>query len=226
MIHTAHRFEECQRLSCADYTARYPQPVLVAVEISAGVLKVSEKKRRIPEPQPTRQTFRTNGRRYQGSGWAPPRRAPRKSKPTSPPGMPNLRQETMENDRNVAPGTPGVDPAMLHDRPIARPYFFELRKTIREHSGKVMIGRVQPNDVVINDFTISLRHACFEYHPHHQAFLLTDLGSTNGTRVEGRRLPPHQQVVIRSHSLIEFGRIKVRFLTAPHFYHWLLARAA
>lgn len=202
---TKRRIEQMAHMSCADYTARHPHPVLVAVEIAAGVPQ------RVTSDADTKEKERSNMRRTAPAGRI-------RKKPAV-----ELRQETMENVTDIEPGK-DVDPAMLQDRPISRPYFVELRKVITDYPGKVIIGRQQPCDVVVNDFTVSTRHAAFEYHHHHNVFMLTDLGSTNGTSVEGTLLRPNHPMVIRSHSEISFGRIRLRFLTAPHFYYWLLAR--
>lgn len=51
------------------------------------------------------------------------------------------------------------------------------------------IGRTQENDLVIAESTVSSRHAVIENTP--EGFLLTDLGSTNGTLLNNRRLEPH-----------------------------------
>jgi|GEM_PF-2923547 len=208
---TQRRLDEAAFLSSADFTARYPHPVLIAIEILAGHLRKQEPK--APDLSALRRTAR---------GFAVHRGPATARKPSF--ARPELRAETMERHRNIDPTARDFDPMMQVDRPIRRPYFFELRKNIPDFPGKVIIGRVQPCDVVISDYTISSKHAAFEYHQHRNVFLLSDLGSTNGTSVESNPLAPQLKTIIRSGMLIEFGRIKVRFLTAPDFYQWLHVR--
>src|SRR5580698_6994517 len=52
--------------------------------------------------------------------------------------------------------------------------------------GGLVIGRTAPSDVVIGNLEISRRHCRIELHG--EAALLSDLGSTNGTFIEGHRL--------------------------------------
>ena len=54
----------------------------------------------------------------------------------------------------------------------------------------MFIGRKAGNDVVINDAEVSRRHACISWDG--RQFVLTDMGSANGTFVNGVRLTgPH-----------------------------------
>ncbi len=54
----------------------------------------------------------------------------------------------------------------------------------------IIIGRKEPADIVVVDGQISSRHA--RLHPDGDRVLVTDLGSTNGTRIDqGERIPPN-----------------------------------
>jgi ABC-type multidrug transport system ATPase subunit len=70
----------------------------------------------------------------------------------------------------------------------------------------ITIGRAAGNDLVLNDSLVSKRHARIERYPDGR-FVLTDLGSSNGTYVNGRRIrgsvliTPSDQILISSHSL-------------------------
>jgi pSer/pThr/pTyr-binding forkhead associated (FHA) protein len=48
------------------------------------------------------------------------------------------------------------------------------------------IGRSRDCEIVVDDANVSRRHA--ELRPRGGAWVLTDLGSTNGTRLDGRRI--------------------------------------
>lgn len=42
-------------------------------------------------------------------------------------------------------------------------------------------------------------------------FLITDKGSTNGTRVNGKPIPPHQPILLQSGAIIEVGKTRLQF---------------
>ncbi len=50
------------------------------------------------------------------------------------------------------------------------------------------IGRQMENHIQLNDPQVSREHAILQYHPKKKAFLLKDLGSTNGTYCNNRRI--------------------------------------
>jgi hypothetical protein len=52
-------------------------------------------------------------------------------------------------------------------------------------SGRIVIGRSRTCELVVHDDTVSRRHAALEL--HEGAWRLRDLGSSNGTWVNGRR---------------------------------------
>jgi len=54
----------------------------------------------------------------------------------------------------------------------------------------ISIGRQSTCDVTISDPNVSRRHA--EIHPDADRYVLVDLGSTNGTRVNGGRIAEHE----------------------------------
>ncbi|MCP4677962.1 MAG: FHA domain-containing protein [Deltaproteobacteria bacterium] len=58
----------------------------------------------------------------------------------------------------------------------------------------ISIGRVQGNEIVLPRGNVSKRHATLEH--KNNKFTLTDLGSTNGTYVNGRRVNASMQVTV------------------------------
>ncbi len=61
---------------------------------------------------------------------------------------------------------------------------------------ELTIGRVSSNDIQLDDPAVSSRHAHITRAPNdylegHYDYTLTDLGSTNGTRVNGRKVSRH-----------------------------------
>ena len=71
----------------------------------------------------------------------------------------------------------------------------------------VTLGRSRQCDVVLNDPNISRRHA--EIRPRGGSWVLTDLGSTNGCRINGRRIDGSE--VIRSGDKLELGETSLTF---------------
>ena len=71
----------------------------------------------------------------------------------------------------------------------------------------VNIGRADFNDVVINDPSVSTTHAKLQRRD--DVWVLSDLGSTNGTFVEGERLSG--EVALGPGATIKFGEVAVLF---------------
>jgi Protein of unknown function (DUF3662)/Inner membrane component of T3SS, cytoplasmic domain len=71
----------------------------------------------------------------------------------------------------------------------------------------VTLGRSRQSDVVLNDPNISRQHA--EIRPRGGSWVLTDLGSTNGSRINGR--PVERAEVVRPGDEIELGSTVLRF---------------
>jgi hypothetical protein len=69
------------------------------------------------------------------------------------------------------------------------------------------IGRSRQCDVVVNDPNVSRQHA--EIRPRGGSWVLTDLGSTNGSSLNGRRIEGSE--VIRPGDEVEVGTSKIRF---------------
>jgi hypothetical protein len=71
----------------------------------------------------------------------------------------------------------------------------------------VTIGRSRQCDVVVNDANVSRQHA--EIRPRGGSWVLVDLGSTNGSSLNGRRIEGPE--VIKPGDEIEVGTSKIRF---------------
>lgn len=72
--------------------------------------------------------------------------------------------------------------------------------------GTVVIGRLPACDIVLGDAKASRRHA--EIRPDGDRWVLVDLGSTNGTRVNGRKITEH---VLSPGDEILIGATRLRF---------------
>ncbi len=80
-------------------------------------------------------------------------------------------------------------------------------KTFPIRPGLAYVGRSTVNDIVINDPTISQRHASIEY--SRSGVFLTDLGSTNGTYVAGQ---PIKERWLGVQDSIQFGGVHCLFI--------------
>lgn len=74
----------------------------------------------------------------------------------------------------------------------------------------ISIGRSLDNDVILQDATVSRRHAQMVF--RHGRWLLRDLHSTHGTQVNGH---PVEECVLRPGDTITFGGVVVRVQAPP-----------
>jgi pSer/pThr/pTyr-binding forkhead associated (FHA) protein len=78
--------------------------------------------------------------------------------------------------------------------------------------GKIHLGRDKANDIVLEDKLVSRRHAVIQ--KIKDDYFLEDLGSTNGTLVNGQRIPPRRYVRLGLSDTILIGRTE---LSLAHF---------
>jgi Protein of unknown function (DUF3662)/FHA domain len=78
------------------------------------------------------------------------------------------------------------------------------RFTLEEHI--ISIGRRPESNIVLADPNVSRNHA--EIRPQGDGFLLVDLGSTNGTKINGVRISQH---MLADGDEIAFGNTRMRF---------------
>ena len=69
----------------------------------------------------------------------------------------------------------------------------------------VVIGRGRGADIVISEPTMSRSHAAIGFDG--ERFFVQDLGSTNGTRVNGKRA---QKIPIKSGDDVQLGKLQLR----------------
>jgi pSer/pThr/pTyr-binding forkhead associated (FHA) protein len=78
--------------------------------------------------------------------------------------------------------------------------------------GKIRLGRDKANDIVLEDKLVSRRHAVIQ--KIGEEYFLEDLGSTNGTLVNGKRVPPRSYVRLSLTDTMLIGRTE---LSLAHF---------
>ena len=121
----------------------------------------------------------------------------------------------------IAPG-PVVDQTVLYQEPAAAPVATPTRTSsargvLRGRQGDyqlteavTVIGRSRRCDIVLTDANVSRQHA--EIRRQDNGFMLLDLGSTNGTRVNRRDV---KQVVLQHGDRIELGTTELLFERQP-----------
>ena len=82
-------------------------------------------------------------------------------------------------------GVPGQQPAQPQQTSRARLIDTAANRAIDLASARVTLGRESRNDITIPDINVSRTHAEISLSPQ-GAWIITDLGSTNGTYVNGR----------------------------------------
>jgi hypothetical protein len=75
--------------------------------------------------------------------------------------------------------------------------------------GGATIGRSRECDIVLNDSNVSRRHA--ELRPLGDGWTVTDLGSTNGVRVNGRDVRANEPQPLQAGDRIDVGTVDARF---------------
>lgn len=70
----------------------------------------------------------------------------------------------------------------------------------------VTVGRATDNTLSVDDASVSSHHARIE--PSDEVYVLTDLGSTNGTRLNGVQLAPEDPKILNPGARIRFGKIE------------------
>ena len=118
----------------------------------------------------------------------------------------------------AAPG-PVIDQTVLYQEPAAAaaPRASSARGVLRGRQGDyqlteavTVIGRSRRCDIVLTDANVSRQHA--EIRKQDDGFMLLDLGSTNGTRVNRRDV---KQVVLQHGDRIELGTTELLFERQP-----------
>jgi len=76
-------------------------------------------------------------------------------------------------------------------------------------SGGAVLGRSRDCDIVLDDVNVSRRHA--EVRPSGGSWTVRDLGSTNGVKVNGRRLEPTRAQSLKPGDVVELGTSRATF---------------
>lgn len=121
-----------------------------------------------------------------------------------------IMRSGLVSERLPAPRTRQVTPAGGRARlVVASPAYSGLKPgTEFQVAGPTAIGRDDVNGIVLADASVSSRHATIE--PAAQGWLVRDLGSTNGTFVDGRRVDG-RGLTLTDGSEVLVGAVGLRF---------------
>jgi len=72
---------------------------------------------------------------------------------------------------------------------------------------QISLGRIEENTIEISDASVSSRHA--QLTRDDGDYVLRDIGSTNGTRYNGRELPEGEDVRLSDGDVVIFGNVSV-----------------
>jgi len=99
----------------------------------------------------------------------------------------------------------------------------EVRQRKLGPPGQVRVGRLQENDLMIKDDTVSSRHAVFQRNDRTGSYDVHDLASMNGTWVNSSRLVVGKSVVLFDGDVLGFGDIVFLFFYPAGLYDVLRA---
>ncbi|MBI5496868.1 MAG: FHA domain-containing protein [Deltaproteobacteria bacterium] len=86
---------------------------------------------------------------------------------------------------------------------------------------RIFLGRVASNDLVVPHPTVSKLHAYFVREK--DRWWLVDVGSSNGTKLNGMRAPVRAKVSINDGDTLLFGRCAFTFMSARRLFERLTA---
>lgn len=98
--------------------------------------------------------------------------------------------------RAAAPAAPTAEALAIALVPLAHP---------------LVLGRSDDCDLPLNDATLSGHHLAF--HSSGASWSVEDVGSTNGTRVNGVMLAPSARLALSAGAKIEAGQVRLTFVT-------------
>jgi hypothetical protein len=76
----------------------------------------------------------------------------------------------------------------------------------------ITVGRVETNDVIVDDASVSRFHAWLQLDERKQQWSLCDAESKNGTFLGTQRLSANQKVLISDGAQLKFGEAQMTFL--------------
>jgi hypothetical protein len=89
----------------------------------------------------------------------------------------------------------------------------------------ITVGRVETNDVIVDDGSVSRFHAWLQLDERKKAWFLCDAESKNGTFLGPQRLTANQKVALTDGAQVKFGEAQMTFLFPASLVALLRRRA-
>lgn len=128
------------------------------------------------------------------------------------------------NDETLLPTSAGGSPK----RPtLTEPLVYEVKKAGKAANAFLMgitIGRTDNNDIGIADESISRFHAWFARDPASDLWRITDVGSLNGTTVNGVKLEKDVPKPLGAREVLVVGKVTMLFLLPQAFFPYVDGR--
>ncbi|MDF1666819.1 MAG: FHA domain-containing protein, partial [Planctomycetota bacterium] len=105
--------------------------------------------------------------------------------------------------------------------PPESPCVFPLSTSSGKAARCVSVGRSQERDIRINAPSISKLHAAFSLSATRKQWMMSDLGSTNESWVNSRKLEPLVPALLENHNRVVLGGESFIYFTAEGFYSYL-----
>ncbi|HEY5960986.1 MAG TPA: FHA domain-containing protein [Polyangiaceae bacterium] len=128
-------------------------------------------------------------------------------------GIPALRAE--RSTRGTIRFTPDAQQEYVTAASLAGRVWFLTKKRENRHQSRIVIGRTSDADVTIPELSISVEHAGLQATPFGLA--VVDLGSTNGTFVDGERVTKGVSVSLYSGMKLALARFEFEYLRHKDF---------
>ncbi|MFB7327727.1 FHA domain-containing protein [Streptomyces sp. NPDC056190] len=152
-----------------------------------------------PQAQPQQQPYAAQGA---NPGWA--QQAPQQQSPQAGWQEPQQGQQTPSIPHQQGSGSGAGAPPVYGDRSPTTFHQFSLGRVMR-------IGRALENDLVVSDLQVSRNHAEFHATPDGR-FEIRDLGSHNGTYVNGHPVPKGGSVQLGPTDIVGVGHSTFRIV--------------
>jgi len=111
----------------------------------------------------------------------------------------------------------GTETGSARQRPRAGdPVVFEVKKGVEKSNPftlGITVGRIDSNDLVVEDPSVSRFHAYFRLEKTGEWWLV-DADSRNGTSVAGQKLPKTGRAQVTTGTKVRFGEVEMIFLDA------------
>jgi hypothetical protein len=84
---------------------------------------------------------------------------------------------------------------------------------------RLVVGRSEPADIVVDDRSVSERHCAIERRG--EGHVVRDLGSTNGTLLNGEPVQPPLARTLRSEDVLTTGRCSFQYFTPTVLFSYM-----